>query len=153
MEHFLKKTTSVSSSMNQSGDPPSDIKSPPLLSQATATGLRATNTVNQVEQRPSSLYTSSIRTQHPPSISNTSQVATIKESNQTNSMSIGQPKSQNGPNTLSDSSKNTTEKEYTEIERIEVPNFATHRGKGEDLRSKKSEIRRRHFSKPSQCSS
>merc|ERR1719450_360446 len=27
MEHFLKKTTSVSSSMNQSGDSPSDIKS------------------------------------------------------------------------------------------------------------------------------
>ena len=139
MEHFLKKTTSVSSSMNQSGDPPSDIKSPPLLSQTTATGLRSTNAANLVEQRPSSLYTSLIRPQPPPSISNTSHAVTINESNQNNSMSIGQPKSQNGPKTLSDSSKNTTEKEYTEIERIEVPNLATHRCKGEEVRSKKSE--------------
>ena len=154
MEHFLKKTTSVSSSMNQSGESPSDIKSPPLLSQTATSGSRTSNTSNQVEQRPSILYTSSIRPQSHTSISNTSQVVTNMESNQTisrsqfqttgetkansNSMSMVHSNSQNGPKTL-DSTKNTTEKEYTEIERIEVPNFSTHRVKDEELRNKKSE--------------
>ena len=76
MEHFLKKTTSVSSSMNQSGEPSSDVKSPPLLSQ-NKVGATLTNTTNPVGQRPSSIYTSSFRPQPAASISNNVQAASI----------------------------------------------------------------------------
>ena len=75
MEHFLKKTTSVSSSMNQSGGSPSDIKSPPLLSH-TITGSKTSNTLNQVEQRPASIYTSPYRPQLASSTFNSSKLTT-----------------------------------------------------------------------------
>ena len=148
MEHFLKKTTSVSSSMNQSGGSPSDIKSPPLLSQ-TITGSKTTNTISEIEHRPTGLYTSSYRPQLTSSTSSNSKFisndisqtiannnshsdkdASLKPqsvSNESKSDTSSRAK-ENSNGVINEIKKDTMktkqEKEYTEIERIEVPSLS-----------------------------
>ena len=129
--------------MNQSGGSPSDIKSPPLLSQTSTIGIKPTIPTNQAEQRPNSIYASSYRQQPVSSVSNGTGVATNDNSNKTvlksdtvQSKELKENlRTQNGPKTL-DSSKNPEKREYTEIERIEVPKLLSQR---DDIRNKKSE--------------
>ena len=126
--------------MNQSGDSPPDIKSPPLVSQTSTSGLIPTKSSSTAEQRPNSLYTTSYRPQPALSMSNYSQSSATNDSNKTMSSrpsteALGNNSSENGSKTIQ-SSKNVEERKYTEIERIEVPKHST---QGEDVRVRKSE--------------
>ena len=126
--------------MNQSGDSPSDIKSPPLVSQTSTSGLIPSKSSSTAEQRPNSLYTTSYRPQPALSMSNYSQSSATNDSNKTMSSrpsteALGNNSSENGSKTIQ-SSKNVEERKYTEIERIEVPKHST---QGEDVRVRKSE--------------
>ena len=132
--------------MNQSGGSPSDIKSPPLLSQ-TITGSKTTNTISQIEHRPTSLYTSSYRPQLTSSTSNNIKLHDISQTTSnhnshydkdnllkaqsvskdlTSDTSSRTKENANGVTNdiKKDSTKTKQEREYTEIERIEVPNLS-----------------------------
>ena len=142
MEHFLKKTTSVTSSMNQSGGSSSDIKSPPLLITQKLAGANATNSISQGEQRATSLFPSSYRPQMTSSTSATCNLTTPATSLSTCNNTPGSAKEtayitesvkkglnsdstfRNRQQVISNNSSTTKEKEYTEIECIAVPKLS-----------------------------
>ena len=153
--------------MNQSGGSPSDIKSPPLLLQ-TITASKTTNTLSQIEHRPTSLYTSSYRPHITSATSNNSKFTSndisqtiannnshsdkdastatstvnkwlsdeINDDDSLKAQSVSKEskvdtssrtkENANGVSndTKKDSMKTKLAKEYTEIERIEVPSLS-----------------------------
>ena len=164
MEHFLKKTTSVTSSMNQGGDPTSDIKSPPLILE-TLSGARTTNSISQSDQAVSSSITKDYRPPISSSTSTNSNLTTSDISQAATQSKPGRAKESLQENKCSDkgisvdsspkeyatgehranpqsSARLKGEKEYTEIERIEVPSLASSNvKKGHDAGSMRSRRR------------
>ena len=156
MEHFLKKTTSVTSSMNNSGESPSDVQSPPLLADRL-TGSITSNSTNNVERRATSLFPSSYHSQMKSSISAasnlTNPISSLASSNKTthstkesldDKEAILQQLQNSESSTKTGANKETKEKAYTEIESIAVPKYSQpkqkhqNRRKKENIRSNKS---------------